>query len=147
MRSTAAVSALLAVLLCACAGSGPGAVDDGGAGATPTALSLTGGRTPSPRPASSTLGVKFTNLAAVDPGSYATATIQTTSGARCSIDVEYKSGSSTAAGLGPKTAAANGVVTWRWKVGPKTTPGSWPVTVQCSRGAVVGKATSNLTVR
>jgi hypothetical protein len=47
--------------------------------------------------------------------------------------VRYKSGPSTAAGLIPKTTDANGDVAWSWKVGTRTTPGSWPVTITCGR--------------
>lgn len=37
--------------------------------------------------------------------------------------VNYNSGPSKAAGLGPKTSDANGVVTWTWKIGGKTASG------------------------
>jgi hypothetical protein len=36
-------------------------------------------------------------------------------------------------GLGPKTANAAGAASWTWLVGPRTTPGRWPVTVTCSK--------------
>jgi hypothetical protein len=101
---------------------------------------------PSPLRVTATLAVTFTNLAAVDPGSYATATIKTAAGASCSIDVEYKSGSSTAAGLDLKTADGAGAVTWRWRVGVRTTPGNWPVTVRCNKGTASAQGTRDLTV-
>lgn len=55
------------------------------------------------------------------------------------------SGKSTAAGLDDKTAAANGVVAWTWKVGTNTTPGSWPVTVTCHNSG--GSATLQTTLQ
>jgi hypothetical protein len=156
MRTSLVGLALLAVCLCACSSAGAGSVDNGaGENATATPQTLSGGSSPTPsrRPTPSapraiaSLAVKFTSLAAVDPGSYATATIQTAPGASCSIDVEYKSGSSTAAGLDPKAADGSGAVTWRWRVGAKTTPGNWPVTVTCNEGGATAKGTRDLTVK
>jgi len=147
MRTIVVSSLMLALLLSACSESGAGPSESG-----PTPLPLVqGGRsatpTPSHPPAATTLSVKFTSLAPVKAGSYATATIKTAASAKCSIAVEYKSGPATAAGLDPKTANSSGVVTWRWKVGARTTLGSWPVTVHCTRGAAAGDATRDLTVR
>ncbi len=62
-------------------------------------------------------------------GANATITIRTQVGTACSIIVYYKSGSS-AAGLGPKVAGANGRCTWTWKVGTNTTPGTWRIVVK-----------------
>jgi hypothetical protein len=161
MRSYVVGWALLALLLCACSSGAVESPDNGaGESATATPLTLTGGssRTASPRPSASlrpsasplparaSLAVKFTSLAAVDPNSYATATIQTAPAASCSIVVEYKSGPSKAAGLDPAIADGRGAVTWRWKVGSKTTPGSWPVTVTCQKGGETAQATRDLTV-
>jgi len=156
MRTSLVGLALVSVLLCACAIGGAESLDNGASeSATATPLTLTGGSsptpsrrpTPSPPRAIASLAVKFTSLAAVDPGSYATATIQTAAGASCSIDVEYKSGSSTAAGLDPKVADGAGAVSWRWRVGAKTTPGNWPVTVTCNKGGATAQGTRDLTVK
>jgi competence protein ComEC len=65
----------------------------------------------------------------IAPGQKATLIIQTTPGADCSIAVYTKSGRSQAQGLGPQTAAADGGVTWSWKVGTSTTPGTWRIVV------------------
>jgi hypothetical protein len=46
--------------------------------------------------------------------------------------VYYKT-KSTAAGLGPKTADASGDVSWTWKVGASTTPGTWRIVVTASK--------------
>jgi competence protein ComEC len=58
---------------------------------------------------------------------------QTSPGASCSIIVYYKSGPSQAAGLDSKKADASGIVAWSWKVGTRTTPGTWPIYVTCDK--------------
>jgi hypothetical protein len=92
------------------------------------------------------LTVTITGLPATGQGNAALATVRTLPGARCDIVVEYKSGPSTAHGLYPKTASGFGEVSWSWMVGTRTTPGSWPVTVTCSRSNVTRSATRYLTV-
>jgi hypothetical protein len=99
-------------------------------------------------PPETTLAVTFTSLTSpIDPGRTATAKVKTSPRAECSIEVEYKSGPSTAAGLDPKTANATGAVSWSWKVGINTSAGRWPVTVSCSKGDAFGSAIKYLTVR
>ncbi len=61
----------------------------------------------------------------VNAGADATMTVRTTPGAACSIAVYYKSGRSEAQGLEPKTAGGDGICSWTWKVGSRTTPGTW----------------------
>ena len=68
----------------------------------------------------------------VSKGSYATLTARTSPGASCTITVYYKSGASTAIGLEPKTADASGMVSWTWKVGARTTSGTWRIVVICN---------------
>jgi hypothetical protein len=83
-------------------------------------------------PASAQSFVTFVNAPlTVAHGSNATLQVRTTPNTSCSIEVDYKSGPSTAAGLVTKSADSVGNVTWTWKVGAKTTPGSWPITVTC----------------
>ena len=65
----------------------------------------------------------------IKPGANATLQIQTTPGADCTITVHYKSGPSQAAGLGSQFANSNGIATWSWKVGSRTTPGVWEIVV------------------
>ena len=103
---------------------------------------------PTPRPTPTpTLTLTFTSLTSpVNPGTYATARLKTSPAAYCSIDVEYKSGQSTAAGLGPKYASNTGVASWTWKVGTRTTAGNWPVTVTCSKNGAVRSVTKYLHV-
>lgn len=45
------------------------------------------------------------------------------------ITVNYKSGPSKAKGLEPKASDSNGFVTWTWKVGGKTSPGTFTIVV------------------
>ena len=93
------------------------------------------------------LTVRFTSLPAVYRGHYETAVVVTRPRASCSIVVTYKSGRSTAAGLTTKTASSVGRVSWTWKVGSRTTPGSWPVRVTCRLGTTSGTALKYLIVR
>jgi hypothetical protein len=72
----------------------------------------------------------------VSAGSSATLKAKTIPNAVCDIDVIYKSGSSSASGLGIKIADANGNVSWTWKVGTRTTPGSWNIIVTVSSGGM-----------
>ena len=46
------------------------------------------------------------------------------------ITVYYKSGPSSADGLEAKTSDANGYVTWSWKVGGRTTPGTYKIVIE-----------------
>ena len=66
-------------------------------------------------------------------------TVNVSPRARCSIKVVYGTTVSSARGLGKKTG---GRITWRWKVGSNTNPGSWPETVDCGQsGKLTVKAT------
>ncbi len=75
-------------------------------------------------------------------GSYATLTAQTLPNADCSITVYYKSGPSKAQGLHSKKADSLGDVSWTWKVGIRTTPGSWRIAVT---GSLSGETISQTT--
>jgi micrococcal nuclease len=90
---------------------------------------------PATRPPAPALSVKFVSLPATGQGNRVTATVRTAPGAACSIEVEYASGPSGAAGLDPAMASGSGVVSWTWLVGTRTTPGDWSVTVTCSKGS------------
>jgi hypothetical protein len=81
------------------------------------------------------LGIAVTALTSpMARGAEASLTIHTLPGAACSIVVNYKSGPSKIAGLGPQTADANGTVTWSWKVGTRTPPGTWRIVLTASAG-------------
>ena len=78
----------------------------------------------------------------VSPGAYATLKASAPPGAQCLIAVYYKSGRSTAQGLYAKQTDTNGDVSWTWKVGTRTTPGSWLIVVTAT---YEGKTTSQET--
>jgi len=65
-------------------------------------------------------------------GRDATLVANTLPGATCSIAVYYSSGASSAQGLITKQANSNGSVSWTWRVGSRTTPGSWRIVVTAS---------------
>ncbi len=65
----------------------------------------------------------------ISAGGMASLSINTLPGAACTITVYFKSGPSQAAGLGGQTAGSDGTVTWTWKVGSRTTPGTWRIVV------------------
>ncbi len=84
-------------------------------------------------PTDTDFSIEITSVTSpVCPGESATLEAQTTPGADCDITVYYKSGPSTASGLYPKTADSDGYVSWTWKVGTNTTPGSWRIVVSAS---------------
>lgn len=83
----------------------------------------------------------------ISHGSNATLAIRTVPGAACDINVIYKSGASEAAGLGSQVANGEGDVTWGWKVGTRTTPGTWRIEVTCTGGGQSVHATIPFEVR
>ena len=70
------------------------------------------------------------------PGSYAMVRASVSPSRTCSITVYYKSGPSHAQGLYPKRPTG-GRVSWTWKVGTRTTPGRWPITVSCGSAGLL----------
>ena len=79
--------------------------------------------------------IAFVSVEGASPGGYASVTIQASSGAQCSIRYVTPHGTiSRAKGLENQTADPNGKVTWTWKIGSKTEPGTGSVTVT-SNGA------------
>jgi hypothetical protein len=81
-------------------------------------------------PAASARVTKAAFSASVAAGDQATLSVKVSPKARCTIKVVYKTGTSRAKGLSAKTAAA---ITWTWRVGSNTTPGLWPITVDCGK--------------
>ena len=90
------------------------------------------------------LSIQITGVTSPVPaGANATLTAKTLPGALCTITVYYKSGPSEAQGLSPKNADGGGNVSWTWKVGTRTTPGSWQIVVTASKdGQTVQTSTS-----
>lgn len=82
----------------------------------------------------------------VRPGNTATLVASSESGARCTIRVNYKSGPSTAQGLDPKNTNASGSVSWSWFVGTRTTAGSWPIDVRCTKDGQSASTRTHFTV-
>jgi len=82
----------------------------------------------------------------IGQGYTATLKAETLPGAQCTIAVYYKSGKSTASGLYPKEADSQGNVSWSWKVGTRTTPGSWRIVVTASLDGETVSQTTYFTV-
>jgi len=98
---------------------------------------------PTSQPDQPVATVNFVSVSGARPGERASATIQTTAGARCSIAYKEPSGRrSTAAGLRDKTADANGKVTWTWLIGSRANPGTGTITVTCDGST----ATTNISI-
>lgn len=75
--------------------------------------------------------IDLTVTSPVRRGAKATAMARTAAGSSCAIAVRYASGPSEAAGLDPQTAGEDGMLSWSWTVGTRTTPGTWEVEVTC----------------
>jgi len=82
----------------------------------------------------------------VAPGSDATLTAQTEPNAKCTITVNYKSGPSSASGLGAKAADGQGNVSWTWNVGKSTTAGTWQIVVTATYQGNTVTSTATFTV-
>jgi hypothetical protein len=77
----------------------------------------------------------------VSTGDLASVTVTVSPRARCTIGVYYSTTASRAAGLGAKRGTT---ITWTWRVGSNTKPGTWPVKVDCGKS---GKTQTSITVR
>jgi len=94
------------------------------------------------------LEVKLVSVTSpVSPGDDATITVQTAPGATCLITVRYKSGPSKARGLSPKAADSQGRLSWTWRVGSRTSQGTWPITVTCNSGGQQATLQASFVVR
>ena len=149
----------LVVVLAACGGASPTtapATPSPTATATPSPTatatpSPTATATPTEEPAASVplpVPVRVTKITeTVAVGDPASITVFTLKGANCSIEVLYDSGVSTAKGLDPTDADANGIATWSWTVGSKTSPQTVPLTVTCSVPGRTGQVSAEVTVK
>ena len=82
-------------------------------------------------PASASARVRLVSVTSpISAGSYATLSASVSPARTCSITVYYKSGPSEAQGLNSKRPN-KGRVSWTWKVGTRTTPGTWRIQVSC----------------
>ena len=83
----------------------------------------------------------------IGPGYYATLTVKTEPGAFCTATVIYSSGEGDPAGLRPdKIANSSGYVSWTWKVGTRTTAGTWDIIVTATHNGVTVEQTTTITV-
>jgi hypothetical protein len=121
-----------------------------GVGPGPTAPSPTATAPPptaKPTQGSVALTVRITSVTSpAHRNSSATVVARTHAGARCSIEVDYASGPSSAAGLIAKTATSSGSVSWTWKVGGRTTLGTWPIVVTCTWNGRMASARTSFRV-
>ena len=83
----------------------------------------------------------------VSKGGTATLTAQAAPGSACTITVYYKSGPSKAQGLEPKTAGADGKVSWSWTVGARTSSGNWQIVVSCTANGNTSTQETTFTVQ
>ena len=84
--------------------------------ATPTPIP-----TATPKTVTRWMGITILDYSdTVSRGSYAYIKIQGAPNTEYDCEVEYKSGMSTADGLGTKQSDGNGIVSWKWKVGSRT---------------------------
>ena len=74
-------------------------------------------------------GMAITYPTSVSRGSNATVSVKGAANTSYRLGVTYGSGESKASGLGTKTSNASGNVSWTWKVGNSTTPGTYPITI------------------
>lgn len=86
--------------------------------------------TPTERPTEAAAPIVFTNYTNyVEAGSNATVTIQGAPNTEYCIHVYYSTRESKAEGLEAKISDSDGSVTWEWKVGPNTSPGTHEIIV------------------
>ncbi|MGV3467319.1 MAG: DNA/RNA non-specific endonuclease [Heyndrickxia sp.] len=70
-----------------------------------------------------------TSALTVNPGEDANVSVKTKPNVQGTIEVDYSSGASHAAGLEPKTSDSNGTISWTWEVGTRTKPGTYNVII------------------
>jgi hypothetical protein len=131
---------VVALIVGACSNA-PGVPVVATLGPTPTPTAVP---TPTPVPLEVAKGSVTSPVAR---GDKATLTVRTAASADCKIVVEYQSGPSQAAGLGEKTADANGDVSWTWTVGQTTVTGRWPITVTCFKAERQGTLETSFEVK
>ncbi len=93
----------------------------------------------SPAPTGQSEGeVSITSLTSpIVRNSMATVEIKGTPGTSYNISVFYSSGESTAEGLEPKTSDDEGRVSWTWKVGGRTKPGNYKISILGADGTSI----------
>lgn len=102
----------------------------------PTTPPLTSAPIVTQRPADTDLEI-VSLPAPTKRGNQASMTVRGTPSALYTLEIKYKSGWSVANGLGAQTADADGLVTWSWKVGSRTTPGVWEIKITDASGDIL----------
>jgi hypothetical protein len=150
-----ALSIVFALSGAACSDTTPGAAGSassplgvgGGSLPSPTATPTstpTPAATPAPTPEPVAASISFVNAPlTARHGQSTTLIVKTAPNTGCSIQVVYKSGPSTAQGLGAKTSDGAGNVSWTWIVGSRTTLGQWPIYLTC--GSASDQTSINVT--
>ncbi len=136
---------ILALLVAACSGPPGGTI-------SPLTAGLNDVETPATKVAVASapkpLSVKVTaRTKSVRRSGAASVTIRTSPGARCSIDVQDASGWSKASGVTRKKTNKTGSIVWKWKVGSKTTAGTWPIYIACELRDRYGDVGTSFTVK
>ena len=128
MKTHLVAVAVLAIVACGDSAATPDSIPPELVGivATPTATEAT-----SPVPSTTTAVTLLNAPLTVARSHFATLKAKTAPNTSCSIELDYASGPSTAAGLGERTSNGAGAVSWTWKVGSNTARGAWPITVTC----------------
>lgn len=141
-----AIWLVLAALIVVVSGCG-GAAEAPSVAPTPI-ITPTPEPTPVPTPTPLPLPLKLVKATGpVAPSDSATLTVRTIKGSTCSIDVQYDSGSSQAAGLDEQDTGDGTLVTWTWTVGSNTAAGRWPIYVTCVKDDRTGKLLTSILVK
>jgi hypothetical protein len=127
VKTLLAAVAALAIVACGDTASAPDATPQD---SSPTASAAATAKA-SPAPVRAAVVTLLNAPLTVARSHFATLQARTAPNAQCSVEVDYASGPSTAAGLADKTSNSAGAVSWTWKVGANTTRGAWPITVTC----------------
>jgi hypothetical protein len=98
------------------------------------------------------LNVKVVSVTSpVKVGGQAKLTVETAPKARCTPNLQSKSGAANygtkVTGLNRKTADSHGMVGWNWRVPPGTTAGIWPIEITCSAAGKQVKTEASVTVQ
>ena len=112
-----------------------------GGSATPPTSTPTA--SPSPTPPAGGLSI-VSVTSPVRHGANASLTAKSIPGEKCILSYRTPAGTnSTAAGLGQETVSSSGQVTWTWKIGTNTNPGTGTLVVACGSKTVSGTIVIN----
>lgn len=98
---------------------------------------------PASKPTQTTTPISVVSDLSFSRNEIATVSIKAAPNTEYRISVYYSSGASSAAGLEPKTSDANGNVSWSWKIGGKTNPGTYNLNITGGGEKITKKFTVN----